>query len=143
MAQAKLGDTVRVHYTGYLEDGTVFDSSLDGDPFELTLGEGMVIKGFEDAIVGMEEGQQKKVEISADDAYGPYRDELVISLPREEVNLGFEPFENLPLQLQSPDGRVFNVVVKKVTEDTIELDANHPLAGKNLTFDIQLVEIVQ
>lgn len=143
MAQAKLGDTVRVHYTGYLEDGTIFDSSVDGDPFELTLGEGTVIRGFEEAIVGMEEGQTKKIEISADDAYGPYRDELVISLPREEVNLGFEPFENLPLQLQSPDGRVFNVVVKKVTEDTIELDANHPLAGKNLTFDIQLVEIVQ
>jgi len=143
MAQAKIGDTVKVHYTGYLDDGTVFDSSVDGEPFELTLGEGTVIKGFEEAIIGMEEGQSKKVQIPADDAYGPYREELIISLPREEVNLGFEPFENLPLQLQAPDGRVFNVVVKRVTEDTIELDANHPLAGKNLTFEIQLVEIVQ
>ncbi len=142
MAQAKVGDTVRVHYTGFLEDGSIFDSSLDGEPFELTLGEGTVIKGFEDAIVGMNEGETKTVSIAPEDAYGPYREELVITLQRSEISLGFEPVENMPLQLQSPDGKVFNVFVKSVTPETIELDANHPLAGKELIFEIKLVEII-
>jgi peptidylprolyl isomerase len=142
MAQAKVGDRVKVHYTGFLEDGSIFDSSLDGEPFELTLGEGMVIKGFEDAIVGMSEGESKTVSIPPEDAYGPYREDLVIVLDRAEVSLGFEPIVNMPLKLQSPDGKVFNVFVKSVTPETIELDANHPLAGKELIFEIKLIEIV-
>ncbi len=142
MAQAKVGDRVKVHYTGFLEDGSIFDSSLDGEPFELTLGEGMVIKGFEDAIVGMNEGESKTVSIPPEDAYGPYREDLVIVLDRAEVSLGFEPIVNMPLKLQSPDGKVFNVFVKSVTPETIELDANHPLAGKELIFEIKLIEIV-
>jgi peptidylprolyl isomerase len=142
MAQAKVGDRVKVHYTGFLEDGSIFDSSLDGEPFELTLGEGAVIKGFEDAIVGMNEGESKTVSIPPEDAYGPYREDLVIVLDRAEVSLGFEPIVNMPLKLQSPDGKVFNVFVKSVTPDTIELDANHPLAGKELIFEIKLIEIV-
>jgi len=141
MLQAKMGDKVKVHYTGFLEDGSVFDSSLEGEPFEFTLGEGKVIKGFEDAIIGMNEGETKTISIPPEDAYGPYRNDLIITINRSEISLGFEPIVNMPLQLHSPEGKVFNVVIKSVTEDTIELDANHPLAGKRLLFEIKLLKI--
>ena len=141
MLQAKMGDKVKVHYTGFLEDGSVFDSSLEGEPFEFTLSEGKVIKGFEDAIIGMNEGETKTISIPPEDAYGPYRNDLIITINRSEISLGFEPIVNMPLQLHSPEGKVFNVVIKSVTEDTIELDANHPLAGKRLLFEIKLLKI--
>lgn len=142
MTEAKLGDTVRVHYTGKLEDGTVFDSSLDRDPVEFTLGAGQVIPGFEQAVVGMSPGESKTVEVPADQAYGPYREELVQEIDRELVpeDLKLEVGQQLALRL-SP-GRSIRVTVTKLTESKVTLDANHPLAGKDLTFDLQLVEIV-
>ena len=142
MTEAKFGDTVRVHYTGKLEDGTVFDSSLDRDPVEFTLGAGQVIPGFEQAVVGMSPGESKTVEVPADQAYGPYREELVQEIDRELVpeDLKLEVGQQLALRL-SP-GRSIRVTVTKLTESKVTLDANHPLAGKDLTFDLQLVEIV-
>jgi len=142
VTEAKLGDTVRVHYTGKLEDGTVFDSSLDRDPVEFTLGASQVIPGFEQAVVGMSPGESKTVEVPADQAYGPYREELVQEIDRELVpeDLKLEVGQQLALRL-SP-GRSIRVTVTKLTESKVTLDANHPLAGKDLTFDLQLVEIV-
>ena len=142
MTEAKFGDTVRVHYTGKLEDGTVFDSSLDRDPVEFTLGARQVIPGFEQAVVGMSPGESKTVEVPADQAYGPYREELVQEIDRELVpeDLKLEVGQQLALRL-SP-GRSIRVTVTKLTESKVTLDANHPLAGKDLTFDLQLVEIV-
>jgi peptidylprolyl isomerase len=141
MAQAKQGDTVHVHYTGRLSDGTTFDSSKDRDPLELTLGEGMVIPGFEQAIQGMAVGDQKTAEIPVDDAYGPRRDELVMSVPRTQLPDGMDPKPGDQLSMQTPDGQAVPVVVAGTTDETIEIDANHPLAGKDLTFDLMLVKI--
>jgi FKBP-type peptidyl-prolyl cis-trans isomerase 2 len=142
MAQAKSGDRVRVHYSGFLEDGTVFDSSLDRDPLEFTLGEGMVIKGFEDAVMGMNEGESKTISIPSDEAYGPYRDDLVAVVERRMVPADIDPKVGLVLQLRTPDGQVTDVVVTEVTDETITIDANHPLAGKDLIFEIKLMEIL-
>ncbi len=142
MAQAKTGDKVRVHYSGFLEDGTVFDSSLDRDPLEFTLGEGMVIKGFEDAVLGMSVGETKTISIPSDEAYGPYREDLVAVVERSMVPPDIDPKVGLVLQLRTPDGSITDVVVTEVNDDTITLDANHPLAGKDLIFEIKLVEIL-
>jgi len=142
MVQAKAGDTVRVHYSGFLDDGTIFDSSLEREPFEFTLGEGMVIPGFEDAVVGMDVGETKTVNIPSDKAYGPYRDELLVSVERSQVPPDIEPDVGLELQIRTPEGTVTNVTITEMDEDSITLDANHPLAGKDLIFEIKLVEIV-
>ncbi|RMG71787.1 MAG: peptidylprolyl isomerase [Nitrospirae bacterium] len=142
MAQAKSGDRVRVHYSGFLEDGTVFDSSLDRDPLEFTLGEGMVIKGFEDAVMGMNEGESKTISIPSEEAYGPYREDLVAVVERRMVPPDIDPKVGLVLQLRTPDGQVTDVVVTDVTDETITIDANHPLAGKDLIFEIKLMEIL-
>ncbi|NOZ26033.1 MAG: peptidylprolyl isomerase [Nitrospirae bacterium] len=142
MVQAKSGDTVRVHYSGFLDDGTVFDSSLDREPFEFTLGQGMVIPGFEDAVVGMDVGETKTVNIPSEKAYGPYRDELLVSVERSQVPPNIEPDLGMELQIRTPEGTVTNVTITEMDEDSITLDANHPLAGKDLIFEIKLVEIV-
>lgn len=142
MTQIKYGDTVKVHYTGKLEDGTVFDSSVNRDPLLFTVGKKQVIPGFEDSIVGMNPGESKTVEISSDEAYGPYRDELVITLERNQLPTHLDVEVNQQLQLVREDGQAFIVRVTAVSESIITLDANHPLAGEDLTFDIQLVEII-
>lgn len=142
MVQAKAGDTVRVHYSGFLDDGTVFDSSLDREPFEFTLGQGMVIPGFEDAVVGMDVGETKTVNIPSERAYGPYRDELLVSVERSQVPPDIEPDLGMELQIRTPEGTVTNVTITEMDEESITLDANHPLAGKDLIFEIKLVEIV-
>lgn len=142
MAKAKIGDKVKVHYTGKLEDGTVFDSSVEGEPLEFTIGSGEIIPGFEDEIIGMEEGEKKTFTIPSDKAYGPHREELMLKVARDEFPPDIEPFEGQNLQLRQPDGQVFYVVVIEVDEKTVTLDANHPLAGKDLTFDVELVEIL-
>lgn len=142
MAKAKIGDRVKVHYTGKLEDGTVFDSSLEGEPLEFTIGSGEIIPGFEDEIIGMEEGEKKTFTIPTDKAYGPHREELMLTVGRDEFPPDIQPSEGQQLQLRQPDGRVFYVVVIEVNEKTVTLDANHPLAGKDLTFDVELVEIL-
>ncbi|HID85919.1 MAG TPA: peptidylprolyl isomerase [Anaerolineae bacterium] len=142
MAEAKYGDTVRVHYTGKLEDGTVFDTSLGRDPVEFVLGAGEVIPGFEEAVVGMTPGESKTVEVLAEQAYGPYLAELVLEVDRSAVPLDLDLEVGMQLVLRQPQGRMIPVTVTKLTESRVTLDANHPLAGKDLTFDIQLMEVV-
>lgn len=139
---AKRGDTVRVHYTGRLEDGTVFDTSLGRDPVEFILGAGQVIPGFEDAVVGMNPGETKAVKVLAEQAYGPYRPELVLEISRDEVPPDLDLEVGLQLVLREPQGPLIPVTVTNLSESTVTLDANHPLAGQDLMFDIQLVEIL-
>lgn len=149
MAQAKSGDTVKVHYTGRLEDGTVFDSSecTDDDcgcetgPLEFKLGEGQVIPGFERAVEGMSIGETKTVNIPVADAYGDRQDELVAQVPRSDLPPGMNPEVGQQLEVTQEDGSSFPVLVIDVADDSITLDANHPLAGKDLTFDLKLVAI--
>ncbi len=137
---AKNGDTVRVHYTGRLEDGQVFDSSEGGEPFEFTVGAGQVIPGFDEAVRGMNVGETRRVEIESDDAYGPHRQELVHTLSRDGINLDVEPQVGMNLIMQTPDGNQIPLSVTEVTDTEVTLDANHPLAGQKLTFDVKLVE---
>lgn len=140
MAQAHTGDTVRVHYTGKLGDGEVFDSSRDRDPLEFTLGGGQVIAGFDDAVTGMQPGDEKTVTIPAEQAYGPRRDEMVGEVPRAQFPPNIEPKVGQQLQMQQ-NGQNFVVTVADVSDEVVRLDANHPLAGKDLTFELELVEI--
>lgn len=141
MAQAKKGDKVQVHYTGKLDDGTVFDSSQGRDPLEFQLGSGSVIPGFEEAVMGMQEGESKTTHIPADQAYGEYHDEMLLTVPRDQFPPDLEPQVGQELQLREQDGQTFVVQVKDVSDDEVTLDANHPLAGEDLTFDIQLVKV--
>jgi len=138
---AKDGDTVKVHYTGTLGDGTVFDTSVGHEPLEFTLGEDKMIPGFEKAVYGLQVGKSKTVTISAEEAYGPHRDDLVVVVEREQLPAGSDPKVDQQLQMQQTDGRTTVVIVTDVSETTITVDANHPLAGKDLTFEIELVEI--
>lgn len=142
MPSAKSGDTVKVHYKGTLADGTEFDSSLDREPFVFTLGENMVIPGFENAIIGMEVGETKSVTIPSNDAYGPYRQDLVVEIEKALIPPNINPELGMVLQLQSEEGEITNVTVTEISENTVTLDGNHPLAGQDLTFEIQLLEIV-
>jgi peptidylprolyl isomerase len=139
MATAHEGDTVRIHYTGHLEDGTVFDTSEGRDPLEFVLGSGQVIPGFDRAVDGMEEGEEKTVTVPAADAYGPRRDELIVSVARSNLPADVDPEVGQRLQMSSPDGQTFQATVANTSEEAIVLDANHPLAGQDLTFEIQLV----
>ncbi|MAF85055.1 MAG: peptidylprolyl isomerase [Dehalococcoidales bacterium] len=138
---AKDGDTVKVHYTGTLEDGTTFDTSVGREPLEFTLGEGRVIPGFEEAVKGMQVGQSKTVTIPPERAYGLRLDDLVLVIEREQLPENLDPEVGQQLQMQQADARTTVVVVTDVSETTITVDANHPLAGKGLTFEIELVEI--
>ena len=140
MASAKSGDTVRVHYTGKLDDGSVFDSSDGRDPLEFTVGSGQVIPGFDQAVAGMSPGDERQVKIPAAEAYGDRKDDLVIVVERAQLPPDIDPTVGQQLQL-SQEGRAFVVTVADVNEQNITLDANHPLAGRDLTFDLQLVDI--
>ncbi len=140
MTQVKDGDSVKVHYTGTLTDGTVFDSSRDREPLEFTLGSGMLIPGFEAAVIGMGVGNTTKVTIAPEDAYGDVNEDLVLDIPASQVPPHITPEVGMMLQLQTDDG-VMEVVIAAVNEDNIVLDANHPLAGQELTFEIEVVEI--
>ena len=142
MTQAKSGDTVRIHYTGTLDDGTEFDSSAGRDPLEFTLGGGQVIPGFDSAVDGMAVGESKSVTIPPDEAYGQRYDQLAQQVPRTTLPEDMEPVVGMQLQSQGPDGQVMNLVVTEIVDDTITVDANHPLAGQALTFALELVEIV-
>lgn len=141
-AQVKDGDTVKVHYTGTLDDGTVFDTSVEREPLEFTLGAGMLIPGFEEAVEGMQVGQSKTVTIPAEEAYGSHRDDLILVIERNQLPENMEPEvgQQLPMQ-QTNGGTMVVAVVTDVSETTITVDANHSLAGKDLTFEIKLVEI--
>ena len=138
---AKVGDAVKVHYTGKFDDGTVFDSSDGGDPLAFTVGVGEVIPGFDEAILGMRVGETKDVTIAADDAYGERNEMLVQVVARDQLNLGVEPEEGMGIEMRTPDGTVIPLMISEVTETTVTLDANHPLAGLQLHFALQLVEI--
>ncbi|HUP45660.1 MAG TPA: FKBP-type peptidyl-prolyl cis-trans isomerase [Thermoanaerobaculia bacterium] len=139
---ARQGDTVKVHYKGRLDDGSEFDSSTGRDPIEFTIGEQQVIQGFEQAVVGMSRGETKVQSIPADEAYGTRQDELVFEVPRSAVQPGMELSVGDMVQVHLPDGEAAPMQVAELNDDTMTLDANHPLAGKNLTFDLELVEIV-
>jgi peptidylprolyl isomerase len=137
---AKNGDRVRVHYTGRLTDGQVFDSSKDGEPLEFTVGAGEVIPGFDEAVRGMNVGDTRTVEIESEDAYGPRRDTLVTQISREVARFPTEPQVGMHFGLPLQDGNQIEVVVTEVTDTHITIDGNHPLAGEKLIFDVELIE---
>ena len=139
--QAKNGDTVQVNYTLKLADGTVIESSAGREPLEFTLGAGQMIPGFEKAVFGMKVGEKKTVTIPVDEAYGPHRDDLVGELPREKLPSGLTPEVGQQLVMTRPDGEKVIVTITSVSDNTVMVDANHPLAGKDLTFEIELVKI--
>lgn len=141
MAEAQTGDTVEVHYTGRLSDGTVFDSSEEGGPLRFTLGEGELIPGFEQAVLGMEPGESRTATLAPEDAYGERRDDLVFQVPRSELPEEIDPERGDRLEVKDREGRTFEVSVAEVGEGSVTLDANHPLAGRELVFEIELLEI--
>jgi FKBP-type peptidyl-prolyl cis-trans isomerase 2 len=143
MAQAEHGDTVKVHYTGSLDDGSVFDSSEGREPLEFTLGNGDVIPGFDEGVCGMVTGEEKTVTIPAAQAYGDPRAELTAKVPREEFPDEITPEPGMSLQMMLPNGQPIPVTIVEVAEDHVLLDANHPLAGKDLTFKLQLVDVTK
>jgi len=140
-AAAETGDTVKVHYTGTLDDGTQFDSSVGKDPLEFTLGQGQVIPGFEEAIIGMKIGESKTVNIPAAEAYGEYRDDFVMEVSRDELAEDIDPMVGMQLELKTTDGNSIIARIIEVTDTMLTLDANFPLAGEDLTFEIELVSI--
>jgi FKBP-type peptidyl-prolyl cis-trans isomerase 2 len=142
MAEAKTGDKVQVHYTGTLNDGSTFDSSQGREPLEFTLGQGMVIPGFENGVLGMSPGDKKTVEIPADQAYGPHRPELVIEVEKTAFPEDMELEIGLQLAMSTQDGQQLPVQVVEFDDTNVKLDANPPLAGKDLTFALELVAIV-
>ena len=142
MAQAKTGDTVKVHYTGKLDDDTIFDTSADREPLQFTIGQGQLIPDFEQAVVGMNPGESKTIQIPSDKAYGPHHEQMVMVVDRSAFPAELEPKVDQRLQVRQQDGQEFAVTVTDVTESKVTLDGNHPLAGEDLSFDIQLTEIV-
>jgi peptidylprolyl isomerase len=134
----KEGSKVKVHYTGRFEDTTVFDSSLEREPLEFVVGEANLIPGFMNALIGMNSGESKTIQLNPEEAYGSYIEELVNEVPKEHVPEGVEV--GSMLQAQTEDG-VVNVIVTDITETHVKVDANHPLAGKNLIFDLEILEV--
>lgn len=142
MPQAKEGDTIRVHYTAKLEDGKVVDTTEEQDPWQFTLGEGRVIRGFEEAIIGMSPGESKTVKVESERAYGPHRKERILAIDRERFPKNISPEVGQYLRIPQQDGTTATVTVTAISESKVTIDGNHPLAGKDLVFDIELVEIV-
>ncbi len=141
MSQAKDGDKVRVHYTGKLENGTVFDSSTDREPLEFTIGSGNIIPGFEKGVVGMTAGEKKTVTVSPEEAYGTHNDELTITVDRSRFPDHIKPELGQQLLMDQAGGKQVEVIITGIEDDKVTLDANHPLAGKTLIFDVELVSI--
>ncbi len=142
MPEAKKGDTVKVHYTGKLDDGSIFDTSAEREPLEFTVGAGTVIPGFEQAVIGLQPGESRETRIEADNAYGQRSGELVTEVKREQLPENLEVTIGQQLQVGMQNGQTALVLVTDVSETGITIDANHPLAGQDLTFSIELVEIV-
>lgn len=142
MEQAKSGDTVKVHYHGKLTNGTTFDSSEGREPLEFEVGSGMVIAGFDNGVTGMSVGDKKTIEIPVDEAYGAKQDELIMEFPRSNFPADMVPEVGMSLNMSNGSGQNFPVVIKEVKDDVVLLDANHPLSGEDLVFDLELVEIV-
>ena len=143
MTEAKTGDTVRINYAGRLTDGTSFDSSVGREPLQFTLGEGQVIKGLEAHVTGMSQGAKSTVTIPCDEAYGPHHPEAVQTLDRDKVPAGIDIEVGTQLQAKTADGSMVPIRVIEVDDKSVKVDANHPLAGQDLVFDVELVEIVQ
>jgi FKBP-type peptidyl-prolyl cis-trans isomerase 2 len=141
MAEAITGSSVKVHYTGKLEDGTIFDSSHEREPLEFVVGEGTVIPGFEEAVLGMKEGEQKRATLVPEAAYGPYQNDMLFTIERDRMPEGTLPQVGQHLHLRHADGRSVRLSVVEVSGADVTLDGNHPLAGKTLIFDIQLVSL--
>lgn len=141
MAHPQSGDTIKVHYTGRLDDGRVFASSKERAPLEITVGDGTLIPSLEDTLVHMEQGEEKTVTIPADQAYGPQRPELLLAVDREEFPKNIDPEVGQRLEVRQRDGEVTVVTVAEVTDERVVIDANHPLAGQDLTFELELVEV--
>ena len=136
MSQAKQGDTVKVHYTGKLASGDVFDTSSNGEPIEFKLGEGQIIPGFEKAVDGMTPGESKTVTVEPEEAYGPRQEDRILEVPRDQLPDEIEPKTGQRLQIRHQNGQTFVVTISEVKDETVKLDGNHPLAGETLTFDI-------
>jgi FKBP-type peptidyl-prolyl cis-trans isomerase 2 len=143
MPKAKEGDTVVVHYTGKLADGCIFDTSRNADPLRFTMGEGRMIPGFEEAIIGMSPGESKTVEMPPEKAYGKYREDLLLTIKRSDLPEDIVPELGMDLEICAVNGRMVPVQITDMDEEVVCLDANHPLAEQTLTFDIELVEIVE
>lgn len=142
MTQAKTGDSVRIHYTGKLEDGTQFDSSAGRDPLQFAVGNGDVIPGVDKAVEGMSVGENKEVTVEPQHAYGVRHEQLVQQVPKTALPDDIEPAVGMQLQSETPEGQAMQLIVTNVTDESITVDGNHPLAGRSLQFDIELVEIV-
>ena len=143
MQQVKSGDTVKVHYHGKLTDGSTFDSSEGKDPLEFEVGSGMVIKGFDAGVTGMSVGDKKTIQIPVDEAYGAKQEEMVMEFPRNKFPEDMVPEVGMQLGMNNGQGQNLPVIIKEVKEDVVVLDANHPLSGEDLVFDLVLVEIVK
>ena len=142
MAQAKVGDTLKVHYEGLLDDGSVFDSSIGGEPFEFVIGQEMVIPGFENAVVGMNVGETKSVEIPPEEGFGDYSEDLQITLERSQLPTNIDPKLGMRLEIRFQEGDIRYFIVRELTEDDVTLDGNHPLAGQEIVLKIELLEIL-
>ncbi|MCB9098635.1 MAG: peptidylprolyl isomerase [Anaerolineales bacterium] len=142
MTQAQHGDTVKVHYTGKLEDGSQFDTSTTGEPLEFTLGDGQIIPGFENAIIGMAPGDAKTVTIPSQEAYGEHRDDMVIVVNKAQFPSHITPEVGQQLEMRQANNQPLSVVITDISGEDVTLDANHPLAGKDLVFELELVAIV-
>lgn len=138
---AKMNDTVKVHYKGTLSSGEVFDSSEGREPLEFTLGAGQMIPGFEKGVLGMQVEESKTINVPVAEAYGERNDEFLHEVPKAQLPAEIKPEKGMNLMSQSPDGRQIPLVVAEVKEDSIVVDANHPLAGKDLTFEVTLVSV--
>ncbi len=142
MAQAKEGDNVKVHYTGKLEDGTVFDTSRNRDePLRFKIGEQKVIPGFEQAVIGMAPGDSKTEKLPPEQAYGPRREDMIMEMERDQIPDNVDPKEGQQLQLRLQNGQTVPVIITSLSGENVTIDANHPLAGQTLVFDIELVDI--
>ena len=142
MAQVKSGDKVKVHYHGKLTTGETFDSSEGREPLEFEVGSGMVIKGFDDGVTGMVVGDKKTINIPFDEAYGPRNPDMLIEMPKDRFPKDMEIEVGMPLGMSDQNGQQFQVTIVEIKDDVVILDANHPLAGQDLVFDLELVEIV-
>jgi FKBP-type peptidyl-prolyl cis-trans isomerase 2 len=142
MAQVKSGDKIKVHYHGKLTNGETFDSSAGREPLEFEVGSGMVIPGFDDGVTGMTVGEKKTVNIPFAEAYGPKNPEMVIEMPKDRFPVDMQVEVGMPLMMSDQQGQQFQVTIVEIKEEAVMLDANHPLAGQDLIFDLELVEIV-